>query len=316
MPESRSVRRFLRFVFGNPWYKLLSIVLAVAAWWYVQGGQDSEARVRVEVNWSLPKGLIPTEAPPSVVFVEVKGSRSATRRAQRAAMAIVADLSTVKAGEQTIDFETLPMTGLPRGVTVLRTTPAVLRIVLDEPATRKLRVAPVLLGEPSEGFAVMEATVEPSTVLVRGPRSMMAGLREVPTRPIDVTTLRGDADLPVEVELPWGFERVSSSAPTAHIEVEPTLDTRVFERVPVVVRPEGWRPRSASIQVTLQGPSALLATMDVEHVVALIDVTPGLSVPVEASLDGPDARVVVVHPSMDKVQVTTINPVSVELVKP
>jgi len=50
LPQRRRVRELLQNLFANPGYKLGAVVIAVAAWWYVQGGQLAEVKVRAVLD--------------------------------------------------------------------------------------------------------------------------------------------------------------------------------------------------------------------------------------------------------------------------
>jgi YbbR domain-containing protein len=318
MPDRRRTNPWFERLWGNVEYKALSALVALTAWWYVQGGQANEVMLRANVEWAFPNQISPAEAPPTSVTVEVSGSRSATRRAQREGLVLEANLSSAAAGVHIVDFDTLPIRGLPRGLSVARISPAVARVELEPIVTRKVKVELAMVGEPPAGFAVARTDVQPATLQVQGPRSVVGSLRQVSTRPLSITGLRANAEVPVELDLPWGVESMLAEPVVAQFEVETASSRRSFDAVPLGVRASGWTVEPRSVRVTLEGSDAALSAIRPADVAVFIDVqaTNGSSA-LEAVLDGDGpARVRVVHPAMDKVRAIAIDPPSVEVRKP
>jgi hypothetical protein len=310
----------LRDLVANPTYKLLSLAIAVGAWMYVQSGQLSDAKVRAVIEWKLPPGLSTTEPLPATVMIGVQGTRSATRRAQRADVTVSADLSDAEVGEHVLEFGSLEVRGLPPAVHAVGFSPSAVRMVLDEQAVRKVKVQPVTVGDPATGYSVLAVTVEPAVIELRGPRVVMSDLRDVSTKPIDVSSLTADVEAPVELDLPWGIAPASGDPVRVRIDVEPVLEQRTFEGVPVIVQVPGFGPSVPSVQVVLRGPAGALQDMDPDSVFAIARL-PDAPSPSRSSYDvawgPPDGpRLEVVFPGDPAViQVTAVRPGRVEVVR-
>ena len=78
--------------------------------------------------------------------------------------------------------------------------------------------------------------MEPAVVQVRGPRSAMSSLREVPTRPIDISGLDEDVAVDAALDLPRSVEPADSQIVQARITVVSETEQRRIEDVPVYVR--------------------------------------------------------------------------------
>ena len=63
----------------NAHYKVLAVLIAVGAWWYVQASDLDRTSLRVGVVWLEPDGLVTTEPLPQSVLLTVDGSRNALR---------------------------------------------------------------------------------------------------------------------------------------------------------------------------------------------------------------------------------------------
>lgn len=267
----RWLRETGRRLVRNPGYKLLSLAIAIVAWLYVQGSQVVEAKVRARVVWPHLERLLPVEPLPASVTLTVGGPRNATRRAQQGDVTIPVDLSGATAGEVTLDFSSLPIHGLPANVAVQKVDPQTIRFTLDEVSAKKVRITPKLLGDPANGFQVVSDDVKPPVVTIRGPRSVIERVSEVPTMPVDVSGISKDIEQRVDLDLPRTVDLVTDDTPRVSVDVEPTNAQREFDGVPVDVwRADGWRVDPPTVKVVLEGPTTEVNAIDDQEVVVFV----------------------------------------------
>ncbi|TNE86746.1 MAG: hypothetical protein EP330_20815 [Deltaproteobacteria bacterium] len=313
------MRRIFGVVFANPHYKLLSLLIAVAAWLWVQGEEVIQTQARVDVSWTLPDGLVTAAPLPHSVLVTLRGARNVVRRVEDLNPSIALDLTDVGVGEHRIEFGMANIRGLPAGAEVVSHTPASVGLVLDRLAARKVRVRAVRVGEPDRTVDVVGVTLDPQVITVRGPAQAIADLVEVSTVPIDVTGLSEDSRLSYEVELPQGAEVVGVSRLTAEVDVEARLTRRTFAAVPVYVwqQPE-WRPITEAVQVVLEGPAGELRGLAADGVLAFVHLPSEPSRLRYAAEFGPTEglRVRVVHPGSKEVRAVSVDPNEVEVFRP
>ena len=309
--------RVLSFLLEHPLAKLFSLLLAGAIWFYVQGEEIADARVRAEIDWQLPPGVMSVEPLPNQVAVTIRGTRVATRRARDMPVRIVVDLRDAGVGEHGVDLSTAAPQGLPSGVEVLGVAPNAVRLVLDEVTTRRAAVSPVLVGEPAEGFEISEVTLDPEVIEVRGPRSAVAGLDAVRTQPIDVSGINETGPRQVVLDLPRGVT-LEGLPPVAQVAVRSRRERRIIVDVPVHVRGHwDWKPEPDTVDVTLEGRASTLATVSPETVVAVVIVPDGAAA--RSSFDawwGPQdgVRLEVLHPG--GMEAAAVQPPSVRVTRP
>ncbi len=308
--------RLLSFLLEHPFAKLFSLLLAGAIWFYVQGEEIHDARVRAEIDWQLPPGLMSVEPLPTQVAMTIRGTRVATRRARDMPVRIVVDLRDAGVGEHGVDLSTAPRQGLPSGLEVLAIAPNAVRFVLDEVTTRRVAISALLVGDPAEGFAISEVTLDPDVVEVRGPRSAIAGLDAIRTQPIDVSGIAETAPRQVVLDLPRSVT-LEGLPPVAQVAVSSRRERRVIEDVPVHVRGHwDWRPEPATVDVTLEGRASVLAAVTPELVAAVVVVPDGT---VRQTFDawwGPQdgVRLEVLRPA--GVDAASVQPPSVKVTRP
>ncbi len=305
-------------VVANGRYKLLSVVLALAAWLYVQGDQVHETKVKARIAWTLPDELTATEQLPPTVTVLVRGTRQGVRSTEASTLILPADLTGYAAGEHVLELESLGVRGLPNGVDVLSVLPGAMRFELDEVATRKVELAPQLVGDPAPGFEVESVTLDPPVVEASGPRVALSELAFVRTKPIDVSGLAADAIREVSVDPPRGIEARSEAPTRAAIRIAPIVEQRELQGVPVFVwRHPGWVPEVAMVDVTVQGPSASLRGLTSEQVAAFVHLPDRPTAASYEAAHGPTEglRLRLLHPGGEEVEVLQVSPPRVKVVR-
>jgi hypothetical protein len=122
---------------------------------------------------------------------------------------------------------------------------------------------------------VGKPTVTPAQVVVRGPRSRVENLREVPTEPIPLGALGvGVQRRRVALQsLPTHVSTAGNTEVWVELVLEPRNDKRRLRRLPVAAlglgQPVLIRPEH--VDVVVSGPERTLEELDPEHVVPVIE---------------------------------------------
>jgi len=186
-----ATRARLRGLFEHWELKLLSLCVAFTLWLFVVGGEKGEVVLAAPVEYlNIPSGLILGGSAPDAVDVQVEGLRSALQRLTGDDLRVQVSVARLGPGDAMVPLHPDQVLA-PRDVTVLRVSPARIRLVLEPVTTAEVRVVPQLTGSPEPGYRVARVSVEPPTVEVRGPRSEVAGQQDVQTSPIDISGARG-----------------------------------------------------------------------------------------------------------------------------
>jgi YbbR domain-containing protein len=314
-----TLTRIVRGAVWKPHYKLMSFALALMAWSYVQGTHVDQVKARVMVQWELPLGLVAVEPLPASIVVNLEGSRFATRRAAENPLILPIDLRASTVGEHGLDFQSFELSGLQGAVTPLSYSPSSVRFMLDEVATKKVRVSPVQVGDPDAAYVIDRLSIRPPVVELRGPREVVKGLYEVPTKPIDVSGVKASQELAVTLDLPRGLGFVSDVPVIAELKVGPLLEARAYNEIPVKIwNHYGWRPVEEGVEVTLEGPSSALDRVKPSEIVALVHLPENISRLRYEAPFGPTEglRLRVLHGGSDEVKVVRVEPSRVEIYRP
>lgn len=304
----------------NAHYKVLAVLIAVGAWWYVQASDLDRTSLRVGVVWLEPDGLVTTEPLPQSVLLTVDGSRNALRRIDEAGLMLSVDLGAAGAtiGPHDLELSPTDVVGLPPTVSAVEIRPATLSFVLDAIDDRRVPALPVLTGAPREGWTVQKVDVEPAMIDVRGPRTALVGLSGIETGPIDLAELNHDRRIEIPLAPPRGVEVRGPPTVTVSIDVEARVDGRSFDDVPVYVRGRiGAVVEPATVRVRVEGPAATLRQIRDRDVVTQVylpePIQRGTYTVRFGATEGPRAEVVL---TAEEVRVLEVEPSVIRVVVP
>jgi YbbR domain-containing protein len=246
--------------------KLISLSVAFALWAFVNASErDTEQPLQVPLELrDIPVALMVTSPRVDFVDVRVSGPRTLLSRIDRKRLSIALDLAGVRPGPAVFSI-TGDSLNLPRGVNVLRITPA--QITLDlEPIERK--TVPVRLqttGKVGSGFRVAEKSVSPETVEVIGPAPAVKEIKAVETERLDLAEATAGL-LEREVALSKISDYVSFSAQRVGVRVQVVEieSQREFRGVKVSVRGTGHATsvQPGAINLTVRGPQSVVQSLE------------------------------------------------------
>lgn len=268
-------QRLRRMLLENVGLKLFSLMVSVGLFTAVHGSDAGQRSLYVPVVAVLPSeasGKVLVGELPDKVKVTLSGSRSVLNSIDRVD-AVQIDLTEAKPYYY---FEPQAF-GLPAGIDV-EVTPAMLSLNWETRAEQKIPVRPQLSGAPDPALELVgKVQATPSRLLVRGPRSKVEALQELPTEAIALSDLgpgthRRRASL---LPLPKHVTVQEGSEIVVEFTLEPRKEQRRLRKlavaalgvnVPVVVRPQ-------HVDVVVAAPERTLSELDPEHVVPVVELS-------------------------------------------
>ena len=201
-----------RLAFVNFWWKLASVVIAVAIWMLVASEPElaTFATVRLEYR-DLPNDLDLSSEPVTSVILELQGPAGQLRGLESTRLSVVLDMASVRPGERTFTIGGSNVK-LPKGVHLVRAIPSEVRLRFDNHAEREVQVVPRFLGAGQGGYAVARFTVEPQKLRIAGPSTHIAKVASAVTDPVDVSAAVGVSEFRVNAFLEDPFVHFLSSA--------------------------------------------------------------------------------------------------------
>lgn len=255
--------------------KLLSVVMAFGLWFFVNAAErDTEQAFQVAVELhNLPPDLILISPPIDFVDLRVTGPRTLLARIDPDRLTIPLDLSGVRPGPAVFRLRTDTL-NLPRGVNIVRLTPSEVTLQFARRISRKVPVRVAFQGKPPTDLRVTETSVAPEEIEIIGPEPTVRRIEAWETEPLDLSHARAgllERDLP----LAGPPQYVSLSARQVHVTVrlEEPEDTRVLEKVPVVVRNTRYRAsvQPQEVRLTVRGPRSAVRALELIHGAVYID---------------------------------------------
>ncbi|MBK7072752.1 MAG: hypothetical protein IPH44_10655 [Myxococcales bacterium] len=281
--------------------KVLAALLTATVFLLVGSDEPREITARVGVAYALPEGKVLVSERIDEVKVTIKGPwRRIKRFDERELDRITLDVTKVRGGEVPI---TADLIDVPDGLEVTSVTPAAVVVAFENRIEREVDVAPVLIGQPELGYAVVagEIRVEPRRVKVRGPEGVIAAMSQVHTQDLPVDgrsrTFQTEATLipPTWVEVEW----------KGTVTVDVPITGRWTGQARVVAAGDGIDPTKitlspATVEVELTGPKDAIDRLLASgvHPTARLASRPAVGAVAEVAVDGvPSGVQVVVRPT-------------------
>lgn len=184
--------------------KFISIFLSLFLWVYVLNSEKVKFEKTVILEYILPVDMMFAQKPQHEVTFMIEGPRAFVRTVAEREDRLVIDLNRANARRQlnfTVDINPAQL-NLPFGMVVERVLPRRLPIKLEKKASKIVPLKLQFAGHLPEKLSLSNTILEPSEVEVYGPRSLISKLKEIPIKPVELESLVGLDQVPVEVALP------------------------------------------------------------------------------------------------------------------
>lgn len=257
--------------------KIVSVLIAIGLWFYVVQVQspDIERTIKgVPVVFSQKsvledRGLILLNDKEHTIDIKIRGKRKYAIGATAENTTVLADVSSIE-GTGTYTVYTnivLPYANLE----IINQHPSALTIEVDNLVTLEKEIQVQTQGEPKNGFSAGSVTVTPSTVMLKGPKSILDGVSAVVAE-VDIGGKDTDVETIVPLKIYGSSEKEIKSAyittDIANAEVRcEILKTKLVDVKPVLAGNEsdgadGIRLDAGSLkQIRIAGPKDLIDSL-------------------------------------------------------
>jgi YbbR domain-containing protein len=200
-----------QLLFGNIGWKLLSLAIAILAWFGLVGEQELTTSTSVPIVFrNLPKELEISSEVPDRIHLEIQGPVG--KISHLSGPLVMLDVSDVnRPGERTFTIRQ-GNTTLPAGVTLARAIPSQLRLRFERRVSREVPIQVRFSSPPPVGYQVVRQELHPSTVKIIGPESHAAQVEFVETDPIDLSQLVSEAEFRVRTYVRDPLVRIDDSS--------------------------------------------------------------------------------------------------------
>lgn len=173
---------------------------------------------------------------------------------------------------------------LGRSVSIVNITPSYLNIRLEKKVTRVFKVTVPYIGETAKGYMAFSPVCEPATVALTGAKSLINGIKQLSTKPVDLANAHENfkKEVPLDLRQPELFT-VAQSIFVVSVQVQPLIGTRTIEQIPIEIQNRPGKKVSiepSTISIELKGPQKKLNTTTLtDKIHAFMDLeglTPGI----------------------------------------
>lgn len=241
--------------------RFISLGLAIALWNYV-GGEDivnKNVMVPVEVI-NLPRDLVISNQFKKEIEVSVSGPRSLILDMGNRAISRQVDLSRATPGTMVLE-NTNDVISVPRGVKVLRIQPKSVILSLDKMIQKQFVVNPVTVGTLAPDYIMKSIRMEPESISITGPRTVLSQFDVLRTKPIVIGGLHESSQIQIPLDLdPVIIDLIGATTVTADLDIEVETVQKKISAIPVKVEKNGslQRVTPATVSITVALPKTLI----------------------------------------------------------
>ncbi len=241
--------------------KFISLCLAAMLWYFVGGEDVVEKNVMVPVEViNMPADLIISNRYKREIEVTVRGPRSLILEMGRDQEPFQIDLSQATPGTkvESVGNEKIPVN---RGLEVQRVQPASIILSLDKLIEKEFQINPVTTGEVTPGYILEGLRLDPSTISITGPQTVLSQVEVLKTVPININGLFESVQLQIPLELDAVLiDLIGETSITADISINFDTVEKTISNVPVSVLIDGFlqKVEPAKVEVTLNIPKMII----------------------------------------------------------
>jgi len=202
--------------------KIISFIAVVVLWGLIAGQQRAEMWLTVPLEYrNIPTNMEIAGDLLNRVEVGIRGPRGMMSRITPDQIRAYVDLSQATSGANYIRL-TPENFQAPLGAEITKMSPSSIRISLENVKTRPVQVRAQLVGKLPRTLRLITIWVEPRFVVLQGPESALAKVREIPTEAVDLSAIRENKKISVGLDI---------ESPQVHLQPgqpsQITLDIRV-----------------------------------------------------------------------------------------
>jgi len=290
-------------VFGNFRTKIFALLISVGIWFYAQSSLEKTIVRHGIIGLKVPDGYALVYQSVRRIQVRLRGPGPLVEKIPDLPLVYTVRPEDIKDNLVTLDiasrFNELDIS-LPRAQLVRIKVSAVngagegggrLRAIISPIVEQKLKVKPVIKGQPRFGFRLDSVDSEPESVLVSGPQYLVEQIKEVETKPVEIwnidETQFRTLELESEVETLVGHGetvRRKLNLTPDQVRIKVNVAQEEVERTFANVRFRWWVPRDfpfehevrekpLNLTVKIKGRRSVVQSVAEKEVVAYIDLS-------------------------------------------
>jgi hypothetical protein len=248
------MKRWIKELLLKNWnLKATALFLALILWIFVRGEPGPERIVTVPLEVRVPRQMEIINKRPSSIEVTMRGAPISNLWFSQPLPTCVIDLQAVGEGEHVVPL-TPDNIKISKGssIEVLQVNPARVTIILEPTVSKEIPVVVPMKGELLKGFEIYGKYSKPSAIIISGPRSQIAAMREVRTTPVSLEGRNRPNRFFVDLTLKNSSIRTSVQNPIlVEVTIGPARELHTIQGVPITIDNNSYitTPKQIEIQV-------------------------------------------------------------------
>lgn len=195
--------KILKKITHNWHIKLISVILAFILWLYVENLKEREYSLSVPIETrNIPADYIVSNEVPISVNVVLKGKESRLSLIDENVIIAYVDLKHDKEGGKR-SIVRIDKNSVPPRISIKEINPRVVDISVEKMQGKLVRIIPVIIEEPPDGYVFQDVIVSPEHAQIQGPESKMNGIDSIYTEDIGIGNLTETTVKEVGINLPF-----------------------------------------------------------------------------------------------------------------
>lgn len=208
-----------KLLLENVGLKITAVFLSVILWIFVTSRGQSEIALDVPIEFKgIPQGMEIASQSDKVVSLNLRGQERILKKIRPADISVSLDFSKAKPGENTYYIHREDVR-IPYAISVSNINPSSVKVLIEETARKTVKVVPVIVGEPEEGFAVKSVIVNPQQVEIEGIKREIRRVSTLKTEPCDVTGMNETFSQDVRLDLTGRNVRAKNPSVTVQVVI-------------------------------------------------------------------------------------------------
>ena len=260
----------------NSAFKALAVFLALFVWYLSkESGEPIQMSFFTPVVFKNVPDTYQVESDPTQInIVALTRNRESFNPLEIQA---VLDLSNSKPGQTPYQISERDILS-PLEVKIARIQPTQVELSIEELIEAELPIEPRFQGKPKKGFLLDSIAINPSTIRVQGPKSIVEPIKRVMTSQIDLNGLDKSLDLIVQLDLPQNNILIRDQDIdyyTAEIRIKSLPIKKRFDNVPVYLRNTVFVSviNPSVFNVFVEGPAEVLNSLQPAEIYGIIDLS-------------------------------------------
>lgn len=156
---------------------------------------------------------------------------------------------------------------IPNGVKILSINPSYIMVSLEKKVVESFYVSVPYTGTTAPGYVALSARIEPAIVILTGPESVIGSIKNLKTKPVDLSKVNESFKKKIPVDLKELNTTSEPAIVTVFIPIEKKQIIKTFEDIPLELK-NAKKKDSVSpskITLTIKGSHDMLNRKDLKE---------------------------------------------------